>query len=158
MSFRQAILFWQELDRPFLGWMWRMLKKSNWSCPVHSSIGGSFDNLWPALHATSNTISTDLNTLPQLNIICLQASYLYCLVLEYVPNKSLNDYLKTLPGCKLSEVGSWPMVRQLTSALVYLHHHNIVHRSGSCLLNSPTYKLTLTCYNLEKCCGKVYVF
>lgn len=70
-------------------------------------------------------------------MVLLQASYLYCLVLEYIPGKNLNSHLKTLRRCRMTESGSWPIVRQLIAAIVFLHQLNIVHRlvmSPVCIL------------------------
>ncbi|ESO06195.1 hypothetical protein HELRODRAFT_64434 [Helobdella robusta] len=58
----------------------------------------------------------------------LKAQTLYCLVTEYAPGGELLEYIKCHPDKRLGESSSRPFVRQLVSALDYLHGRNIVHR------------------------------
>ncbi|HEY7126467.1 MAG TPA: protein kinase [Ktedonobacterales bacterium] len=59
------------------------------------------------------------------------------LVLSHAPNGSLRQ--RHPPGSKLSTVAILPYVKQIASALQYLHEQKIIHRGlnpGSCLLGS----------------------
>ena len=57
-----------------------------------------------------------------------QATTLYCLVLEYAAGGELLTYIKQQDKSRLSENDARPFVRQLVSALHYLHEKNVVHR------------------------------
>ncbi|XP_013398566.1 serine/threonine-protein kinase MARK2 isoform X2 [Lingula anatina] len=58
----------------------------------------------------------------------LRAGTLYCLVTEYAAGGELLSYIRTQKDCRLSEQQAWPYVRQLISALCYLHERGVVHR------------------------------
>ncbi|XP_064624701.1 serine/threonine-protein kinase MARK1-like isoform X2 [Lineus longissimus] len=58
----------------------------------------------------------------------LKATTLYCLVTEYAAGGELLAYLKTYKDQRLSENQARPFVRQLISALHYLHERGVVHR------------------------------
>jgi len=64
-------------------------------------------------------------------ILCLwsvQATTLYCLVTEYASGGELLAYIKSQKDCRLGESASRPFIRQLLSAIFYLHERGIVHR------------------------------
>jgi serine/threonine protein kinase len=60
--------------------------------------------------------------------IFLQATTLYCLVTEYASGGELLAHIKSQDGSRLTETAARPFVRQLVSALNYLHGRNVVHR------------------------------
>ena len=60
--------------------------------------------------------------------LCLQATTLYCLVTEYANGGELLAYIKSQKDCRLGESASRPFIRQLLSAIFYLHERGIVHR------------------------------
>ena len=53
---------------------------------------------------------------------------LYCLVLEYAGGGDLHSHVKQSPKGHLSESEARPLVRQLVSALHFIHQRNVVHR------------------------------
>ena len=94
--------------------------------------------LCPLYSATSSLASaaTDSRNAPvdhrrattSTYVSLLQATTLYCLVLEYAPGGDLSSYLKQQEKGRLSEADARTFVRQLVSALHCLHDKNIVHR------------------------------
>jgi len=58
----------------------------------------------------------------------VQATTLYCLVTEYASGGDLLTYIKAQKDCRLQESIARPFIRQLVSAIHYLHERNIVHR------------------------------
>jgi len=58
----------------------------------------------------------------------MQATTLYCLVTEYASGGELLAYIKSQKDCRLGESASRPFIRQLLSAIFYLHERGIVHR------------------------------
>ena len=58
----------------------------------------------------------------------LQATTLYCLVTEYAAGGELLTYIKMHQEYRLSEDKSRTYVRQLVSALHYLHERGVAHR------------------------------
>ena len=58
----------------------------------------------------------------------LQATTLYCLVLEYAAGGELLAYIKSQKDSRLGENAARPFIRQLISALHYLHERGVVHR------------------------------
>jgi len=61
-------------------------------------------------------------------MMMLQATTLYCLVTEYASGGELLAYIKSQKDCRLGESASRPFIRQLLSAIFYLHERGIVHR------------------------------
>jgi len=61
-------------------------------------------------------------------MLLLQATTLYCLVTEYASGGELLAYIKSQKDCRLGESASRPFIRQLLSAIFYLHERGIVHR------------------------------
>ena len=60
--------------------------------------------------------------------VCLQATSLYCCVLEYCAGGELLAFIKSSKDCRLGESAARPFIRQLISALHYLHERGVVHR------------------------------
>jgi len=60
--------------------------------------------------------------------VTMQATTLYCLVTEYASGGELLAYIKSQKDCRLGESASRPFIRQLLSAIFYLHERGIVHR------------------------------
>ena len=61
-------------------------------------------------------------------MMMMQATTLYCLVTEYASGGELLAYIKSQKDCRLGESASRPFIRQLMSAIFYLHERGIVHR------------------------------
>ena len=61
-------------------------------------------------------------------MMLMQATTLYCLVTEYASGGELLAYIKSQKDCRLGESASRPFIRQLLSAIFYLHERGIVHR------------------------------
>jgi len=61
-------------------------------------------------------------------LMMVQATTLYCLVTEYASGGELLAYIKSQKDCRLGESASRPFIRQLLSAIFYLHERGIVHR------------------------------
>jgi len=61
----------------------------------------------------------------------LKATTLYCLVMEYAKGGELLTFIKNQKDGRLDEAVARPFVRQLVSALHYIHERGIVHRSDS---------------------------
>ena len=61
-------------------------------------------------------------------MMMMQATTLYCLVTEYASGGELLAYIKSQKDCRLGESASRPFIRQLLSAIFYLHERGIVHR------------------------------
>jgi len=53
---------------------------------------------------------------------------LYCLVTEYAKGGELLAHIKIQKDGRLTEAAARPFVRQLVSALHYIHDRGIVHR------------------------------
>ncbi|CAH1775907.1 unnamed protein product [Owenia fusiformis] len=58
----------------------------------------------------------------------LKATTLYCLVTEFAAGGELLAYIKTQKDARLTETQARPYVRQMLSALHYLHDRDVVHR------------------------------
>lgn len=58
----------------------------------------------------------------------LKANSLYCLVTEYAGGGEMLSFLRMHKDNRLTETQAWPFVRQLISALCYLHERGVVHR------------------------------
>ena len=71
----------------------------------------------------------DVLTIKCWCIVWLQATTLYCLVTEYAKGGELLAYIKSQKDGRLDDDIARPFVRQLVSALRYIHERGIVHRS-----------------------------
>lgn len=120
----------------------------NYSLPVHTSIflNCRSRNRWKHLHTVHKQILLSVCSIVKMRFSTvqryvtslqfyiftltslLQASYLYCIVLEHVPSRDLAQHLRSYPGHRMEEFEAWLFLRQLCSALLYLHCKNIVHR------------------------------
>jgi len=80
--------------------------------------------------ASSGLISYFLLTMCALCCARVQATTLYCLVTEYANGGELLAYIKSQKEGRLAEDVARPFVRQLVSALHYIHERGIVHRSA----------------------------
>ncbi|ELT98137.1 hypothetical protein CAPTEDRAFT_128601 [Capitella teleta] len=58
----------------------------------------------------------------------LKATTLYCLVTEYCSGGELKSHIKSQENQRLTEKEARPFVRQLVSAIEYLHERGVVHR------------------------------
>ena len=67
-------------------------------------------------------------TIMMVMMMMMQATTLYCLVTEYASGGELLAYIKSQKDCRLGESASRPFIRQLLSAIFYLHERGIVHR------------------------------
>ncbi|KAK2157658.1 hypothetical protein LSH36_187g02003 [Paralvinella palmiformis] len=70
---------------------------------------------------------------------------LYCLVTEYASGGELLTYIKSQEGSRLTESAARPFIRQLVSALNYIHARNVVHslvprRGSTCHEAMPSQK------------------
>jgi serine/threonine protein kinase len=63
--------------------------------------------------------------------VYLQATTLYCLVTEYCPGGELKTHIKSQENQRLGEKEARVFMRQLISAIHYLHERGVVHRSAS---------------------------
>ena len=61
-------------------------------------------------------------------LLLLQATTLYCLVLEYASGGDLFTYIRSQERSRLLDGQARIFVRQLVSALHYFHDKNVVHR------------------------------
>lgn len=62
------------------------------------------------------------------NASLVQAGSLYCIVTEYAPGGELLGYVRSFKEERLTESQARPFVRQLVSALNYMHERGVVHR------------------------------
>jgi len=76
--------------------------------------------------------------------LCLQATTLYCLVTEYANGGELLAYIKSQKEGRLAEDVARPFVRQLVSALYYIHERGIVHRSAPARVIAPRTRTSAT--------------
>ena len=79
-----------------------------------------------------------------VSVCVTQATTLYCLVTEYAKGGELLSYIKSQKDGRLTEAVARPFVRQLVSALHYVHERGIVHRSQRRLASSLAVITTLS--------------
>lgn len=60
--------------------------------------------------------------------VYFQANTFYCLVLECASGGDLQAYIKSYKDCFLPEEKARPYLRQLVSAVHYLHERGVSHR------------------------------
>ncbi|ESP05363.1 hypothetical protein LOTGIDRAFT_52541, partial [Lottia gigantea] len=58
----------------------------------------------------------------------MKATTLYCLVMEYAQSRDILTFLKSHKEHRLSEDKARPYIRQLVSAVHYLHERGVCHR------------------------------
>ena len=63
-----------------------------------------------------------------MSLCMLQATTLHCLVLELASGGELQTFIRCHKDGRLPEEKSRPYVRQLVSALHYLHERGVAHR------------------------------
>lgn len=79
-----------------------------------------FPTLSPYISINANPIC--------LFLLSLQATTLYCLVTEYGSGGELKTHIRSQENSRLTEKEARPFMRQLISAIQYLHDRGVVHR------------------------------